>query len=98
MLNLILQQDLTTAIITFVVPLAIFILVMYFFIMKPEKKKRQEVMEMQSKVKKDDKIVTIGGIYGIVDEVKEDTATIILVSGARMKIEKSAIKRIISEE
>ena len=43
-------------------------------------------------------MVTIGGIYGIVDEVKEDTVTIILVSGARMKIEKAAIKRVITEE
>ena len=55
MFNLFLQQSqgIASAIITFVVPLAIFILVMYFFIMKPEKKRRQELMDMQAKIQKD---------------------------------------------
>ncbi len=92
----ILTQDLGD-IVTFVVPLALFFLVIYFFVMKPDKKRRQQILEMQAKLQIDDKIITIGGIHGIVAEVKEDTVTIIIASGAKMKIEKGAIKTIVKE-
>ncbi|HEY8364744.1 MAG TPA: preprotein translocase subunit YajC [Haloplasmataceae bacterium] len=79
------------------VPLLIFFVVVYFFIMRPEKKRRMQIYEMQSQLKQNDKIITIGGIHGIIDEIKEDTVTIILVGGAKMKIEKAAIRQVISE-
>ncbi|QVK16936.1 preprotein translocase subunit YajC [Mycoplasmatota bacterium] len=90
-------QEQISTILGLVVPILLFLVVIYFFIMKPEKKRRQQVFEMQSQLEKNNKIVTIGGIHGIVEDIKEDVVTIILVSGAKMKIEKAAIKRIISE-
>jgi preprotein translocase subunit YajC len=92
------MPEAVATLLSFLVPLALFFLVIYFFIMKPEKKRRTEVYEMQSRLKADDKIVTIGGIHGIVDDIKEDVVTIILISGAKMKIEKAAIRTILDEE
>lgn len=84
-------------IISFLVPLALFFVVVYFFIMRPEKKRRMQIYEMQSQLQLNDKIVTIGGIHGIIDEIKDDTVTIILVGGGKMKIEKAAIRQVITE-
>jgi len=79
------------------IPLVLFFVVIYFFIMRPEKKRRQQVYEMQSQLKVDDKVVTIGGIHGIIDELKDDTVTIIIASGAKMKVEKSAVRAIMND-
>lgn len=84
-------------VIPLLVPLVLFFVVVYFFIMKPEKKRRQQIYEMQSQLKVNDKIVTIGGIHGIIDEIKEDTVTIIIASGAKMKIEKVAIRTVVDD-
>lgn len=78
-------------------PLVLFFVVVYFFIMKPEKKRRQQVYEMQSQLKVNDKIITIGGIHGIIDEVRDDTVTIIIASGAKMKIEKAAVRSVLND-
>jgi len=90
-------QEQINSLLSLAMPVVLFLLVIYFFIMRPEKKRRQQVIEMQSQLETNDKIVTIGGLHGIVELIQEDVVTIIIASGAKMKIEKGAIKRIIKE-
>lgn len=78
-------------------PVVILFIIFYFLMIKPERRRQQAVAMMQSQLKKDDKIITIGGIYGIVDDIKDDVVTITVASGARLKMERGAIKRIITE-
>ncbi len=71
-----------------VLMLAIF----YFMLIRPENKRKKEAEQMRSSVKKGDKIVTIGGIVGIVVDVKENK--IVMETGAdqvRIEFEKWAI-------
>ena len=66
--------------------------VMYFFMIRPENKRKKEAEQMRSSVKKGDKITTIGGIVGTVVDVKE--TRIVLETGAdqvRIELEKWAI-------
>ena len=66
--------------------------IMYFVMIRPENKRKKEAEEMRSAVKKGDKIVTIGGIVGVVVDVKENK--IVLETGAdqvRIEFEKWAI-------
>ena len=51
--------------------MALIIAVMYFFMIRPQQKKQKEMQNFRNSLKKGDKIVTIGGIYGTVAEVKE---------------------------
>lgn len=81
----------------FIIPLLLFFVVIYFFIMRPEKKRQRAAYEMISAIQKNDKIITIGGIHGIIEDINEDIVTIILVGGAKMKVEKTAIKRVVKE-
>ena len=56
--------------------LLVFIALMYFVLIKPQKKKDQEVQEMRSNVQVGDEIVTIGGICGRIVKTKEDSVVI----------------------
>lgn len=62
---------------TYQIVLMIFLFaVMYFFLIRPQKKKEKEVNNMRNSIQAGDDIVTIGGIYGKVVRVKEDRLTI----------------------
>ena len=67
------------------------ILVFYFFMIRPQNKKRKKLEEMRNNLKKGDNIQTIGGIHGKVAEVKDTTVTIQVEGGVKLKIEKSAV-------
>ncbi|MCH8903712.1 MAG: preprotein translocase subunit YajC [Bacteroidetes bacterium] len=66
------------------------ILVMYFFMIRPQTKKAKEQKRFISAIQKGDRIVTLGGLHGKIIEMKEDTL-IIESEGTRMKIERSAV-------
>ena len=80
--------SLMSLLITFVPMIAIF----YFLLIRPENKRKKEAEAMRGAVKKGDKITTIGGIVGVVVDVKEDK--IVIESGAdqvRVELAKWAI-------
>lgn len=54
------------------------IAIMYFFMWRPESKRRKEMAKFRENLKKGDKIITAGGIYGVVKEVKDGDATILI--------------------
>ncbi|MBQ7800258.1 MAG: preprotein translocase subunit YajC [Oscillospiraceae bacterium] len=57
-------------------PLILMFVVMYFFMIRPQKKREKEVQNMRSNLQIGDEIVTSGGIIGIVASLKEDTVVI----------------------
>jgi len=66
-------------------------LVMYFFMIRPQVKKQKQEREYRSRLKKGDKIVTIGGIHAKIIDLKEDTFIIEAHGGTTLKVEKSAV-------
>jgi len=66
-------------------------IVMYFFMIRPQIKKQKRESEYRSKLKKGDKITTIGGVYGKITDVKEDTVVIEVHGGTTLKLQKSAV-------
>ncbi len=72
--------------------MVLMIAIFYFMLIRPENKRKKEAEQMRSTVRKGDKITTIGGICGIVVDVKE--SRIVLETGAdqvRIELEKWAI-------
>ena len=65
--------------------------VMYLFMIRPQIKKQKKEREYRSRLKKGDKIITIGGVHAKIIEVKEDTLIIELHGGNTLKLEKSAV-------
>jgi preprotein translocase subunit YajC len=73
-------------------PLILIVVVFYFFMMRPQLKKQKEQKKYIENLKNGDKILTIGGIYGKIVEVKEDGTLIMEVEdGTKMKIAKTAV-------
>ena len=65
--------------------------VFYFFMIRPQIKKSKEQRKFIAELQKGDKVLTVGGIHGKIVEVQETTFTVEVESGARMRIEKSAV-------
>ena len=71
---------------------------MYFFLFRPQQKKRKQEDEMRQNVKIGDEIVTIGGIVGKVISVKNDGETLVIESSSnKLKIQKWAIAQVVGE-
>ncbi len=69
--------------------------VMYFILIRPQKKQAQKTQDMLSQIKPGDKVVTIGGLHGIVEEINSDDNTVVLdCEGIFLTFEKRAISRI----
>lgn len=67
------------------------ILIMYFFMIRPQQKKQKESKNFLEAVKKGDQVVTIGGVHGKIYSIEGDTVTLELDKGLKIKVEKSAI-------
>jgi len=73
-------------------PLIAIVVVFYFFMIRPQMKKAKDQKKYIEALKKGDKILTIGGIYGKIVEVRDDATLIIEVEdGTKMKITKNAV-------
>lgn len=71
---------------TTLIPLILIIAVFYFFMIRPENKKKKQAAEMRANLKVGDVITTIGGIIGTICAVKDDT--LVIETGAdRVRIE-----------
>jgi len=84
------------SIFTSFLPFVLIIGIFYFLIIRPQNKKRKETEKMLSSLKKGDKIVTIGGIYGTVSTVKETTVIIKVDDNVKLEFLRSAVSSVIT--
>lgn len=80
-------------------PLVLLILIMYFLLIRPQKKREKAVNEMRSNIKAGDEIITIGGICGKVVKVKDETL-VIQVGAEKLKFEmmKWSVSKVVNSE
>jgi len=64
---------------------------MYFFMIKPQRKRQKEQQELVQELRRGDKVVTTGGIYGQIENVSQDTVVLRIESGATMKVARISI-------
>lgn len=67
--------------------------VMWLFMIRPQRKQQKELEKFRSELKKGDKVVTIGGIYGTIDEIKDTTVLIKVDGDVKLRVSKSAIQK-----
>ncbi|MCU4175410.1 preprotein translocase subunit YajC [Carboxylicivirga sp. N1Y90] len=72
-------------------PFILVIVVFYFFMIRPQMKRQKELRKYREALKKGDKVITTGGIYGKVAEVKEQFISVEIADGVKVKMDKSAI-------
>ncbi len=72
-------------------PLILVFVVFYFFMIRPQMKKQKEMTNYRNSLKKGDRVVTTGGIYGKVYEVKDNYVMLEVAGDLRLKVDKSAL-------
>ena len=78
--------------------LALIFVVMWFFMIRPQKKQQKELQNFRDALKKGDKVVTIGGIYGTVTEIKDASVLIEVDNGVKIRVSKQALVKDFSEQ
>jgi preprotein translocase subunit YajC len=75
------------------IPLIILFAIFYFLIIRPQQKQQKEHQEMLEALKKGDKILTTGGLYGEIAKVEEDFVKIKLNDTTIVKLDKAFITK-----
>jgi preprotein translocase subunit YajC len=75
------------------VPLLLIMVVFYFFLIRPQMKRQKELKTFRESLKKGDRIVTTGGIYGKINNISDSVMTIDVGNNVLLKIDKSAVLR-----
>lgn len=71
--------------------LLLILVVGYLFMIRPQMKRQKELKTYRESLQKGDKVITTGGIYGKVSDIKETTLTVEIAENVRIKVDKSAI-------
>ncbi len=74
-------------------PLILIFVIFYFLLIRPQQKKQKEHLKMLDSLKKNDRVVTIGGIHGVIQDIKKDTIVLKIDDDTKIMVDKSAIAR-----
>ena len=77
--------------------LILIFVVMWLFMIRPQRKQQKELQKFREGLKKGDKVVTIGGIYGTVAEVKEKTLLLEIDNNVKIRVDKNSVVKDFSE-
>ena len=72
-------------------PLILVFVVIYFFMIRPQMKKQKEMTNYRNSLKKGDKVITTGGLYGRVLEVKDNYVMMDAGGDVKLKVDKNAL-------
>lgn len=73
------------------IPFGLMFAVMYFLIIRPQQKRQKEHQAMLDAVKKGDRVITSGGLHGVVKEVRDDTLLVKIAENTAVEISRAAI-------
>ena len=74
-------------------PLILIIVVFYFFMIRPQVKRQKELRKFRESLKKGDRVITTGGIYAKIADIKEDTLLLEIDNNVRIKVDKNSVVR-----
>ncbi len=82
--------------------MAIIMVLFYFMMIRPQRQKEQQLRDQINNLKENDRVVTIGGIHGVVTNVQRDVERVTIrvdeATGTKLKIAMSAVARILNGE
>jgi len=82
---------------SFFVPLIFIFIIMYFVMIRPQKKRQEQQQKLITGLKTGDRVVTNSGIHGLISNVKETTVLVKVADNVKIEIDKSAITNVLKE-
>jgi len=76
---------------SFILMMVALFVVMYFFMIRPQQKRQKELRAFRDTLQKGNKIITAGGIYGIVVEIKETSVLVEVDNNVKVRVDKGSI-------
>ncbi|HET9915601.1 MAG TPA: preprotein translocase subunit YajC [Candidatus Binatia bacterium] len=75
-------------------PFIVILVIMYFMVFRPQQKKMKAHQEMLNKLKRNDEVMTSGGIYGKVTEIKDQVVTLEVAPNVRIRVNRPQISAV----
>jgi preprotein translocase subunit YajC len=77
--------------ITGLLPIVAMVAIFYFLIIRPQQKQSKRLAEMRSSLKKGDRVVTSGGIHGVITNLKSDIVTVRIADSVKIDVDRNAL-------
>jgi len=91
------DQTTNSLLMTPLIPYLLIFLIFYFLIIKPQRDKQRDHKQLLAALKKNDEVVTAGGIHGTVINVKETTVVIRIDDNVKMEVDREAITSVVKK-
>ena len=80
------------------VPLILLFVIFYFLLIRPQQKNQKKRQEMLSNLQKGDRVITIGGIHGVIKEIDDVSLSLRVADNVSLKFARQSIDRVIADE
>ena len=84
------------------IPMSVVMVLFYMMMIRPQKRKEQELRDQVNAIKENDRVITIGGIYGVVTNVQRDAQRVTVrvdeSTGTKLRLNMTAIARVLTAE
>lgn len=74
-------------------PIILMLIIFYFLLIRPQQKRQRQIRDMQEALQKGDKIVTIGGLHGVIDAIDEDKI-VINCNNSKLTFDRGAVREV----
>ena len=82
---------------SFFVPLIFIFIIMYFVMIRPQKKRQEQQQKLIASLKTGDKVVTNAGIHGLISNVKDNTVLVKVADNVKIEMDKAAITTVLKQ-
>lgn len=80
-----------------VLPILAVVAIWYFVVIAPASKQRRQTQQMLSSLKKGDRVLTSGGIYGTIQSVEPDSVQVRIAENVKVKVARSSVASVVNE-
>ncbi len=81
-----------------ILPLLLMFAIFWFLLIRPQQKRQKAIREMHSNLQKGDKIVTIGGLHGVIDSIDEDIVVILVNDNRKLTFDRNAVREVVNPD
>lgn len=85
------QGSTLSSILPLILFLVLIFVVFYFLMVRPQRKKQKQQQELLSQLRKGDRVITAGGIYGVIESTDQDTIVVKVESGALLRVARASV-------
>jgi preprotein translocase subunit YajC len=82
----------------FLIPLVVLFAIMWFFLIRPQQRRRQAQLDVLKTIAVGDEIVTVGGVYGTVRSVEDDQLMLEIAPGTNVRLDRRAVAALVPDE